>query len=77
MKGLLGPLLKLIAFAVVTILATSLLAVTIANVNLASATDYKARFTDVTALNEGDDIRIAGVRVGQVDGIKVVDRKTA
>ena len=77
MRGVLAPLLKLIAFAVVTILATTLLAVTIANVNLAGATDYKARFTDVTALNKGDDVRIAGVRVGQVDGIKVVDRKTA
>ncbi|GGU30651.1 MCE family protein [Lentzea flava] len=77
MRGVLAPLLKLITFAVVTILATTLLAVTIANVNLAGATGYKARFTDVTALNEGDDIRIAGVRVGQVDEIKVVDRKTA
>ncbi|TWP46338.1 MCE family protein [Lentzea tibetensis] len=77
MKGVLSPLLKLIAFAVVTILATTLLAVTIANVNLSSATDYSARFTDVTALNEGDDVRIAGVRVGQVDGIKVVDRRLA
>ncbi|HEX8870927.1 MAG TPA: MCE family protein, partial [Lentzea sp.] len=77
MRGVLAPLIKLIAFAVVTILATTLLAVTIANVNLAGATDYKARFTDVTALNKGDDIRIAGVRVGQVDEIKVVDRKTA
>jgi phospholipid/cholesterol/gamma-HCH transport system substrate-binding protein len=76
-KGVLAPLLKLIAFAVVTILATTLLAVTIANVNLADATDYKARFTDVTALNEGDDVRIAGVRVGQVDEIKVADRKIA
>jgi phospholipid/cholesterol/gamma-HCH transport system substrate-binding protein len=73
----LAPLLKLITFAVVTILATTLLAVTIANVNLAGATDYKARFTDVTALNKGDDVRIAGVRVGQVDDILVVDRKTA
>ncbi|ANZ37567.1 ABC transporter substrate-binding protein [Lentzea guizhouensis] len=77
MKGVLAPLLKLITFAVVTILATTLLAVTIANVNLAGATGYKARFTDVTALNEGDDVRIAGVRVGQVDEIQVVDRKTA
>ncbi|GAB2852337.1 MCE family protein [Lentzea nigeriaca] len=77
MRGVLGPLVKLITFAVVTVLATTLLAVTIANVNLAGATGYKARFTDVTALNSGDDIRIAGVRVGQVDEIKVVDRKTA
>jgi phospholipid/cholesterol/gamma-HCH transport system substrate-binding protein len=76
-RGLLAPLIKLIVFAVVTILATTVLAVTIANVNLHSSAGYTARFTDVTALNEGDDIRIAGVRVGQVDKITVVDRRIA
>ena len=77
MRGLAAPLIKLIVFAVVTILATTLLAVTIANVSLKSATGYTARFTDVTALNQGDDIRIAGVRVGQVEDIRVVDRRLA
>lgn len=77
MRGLAAPLIKLIAFAVVTVLATTLLAVTIANVSLTSATGYTARFTDVTALNEGDDIRIAGVRVGQVEDVRVVDRRLA
>jgi phospholipid/cholesterol/gamma-HCH transport system substrate-binding protein len=76
-RGLAAPLIKLIVFAVVTILATTLLAVTIANVSLKSATGYTARFTDVTALNKGDDIRIAGVRVGQVEDIRVVDRRLA
>ena len=77
MRGLVAPLVKLIVFAVVTILATTVLAITIANVSLNSATGYTARFTDVTALNEGDDIRIAGVRVGQVEDIRVVDRRLA
>ena len=77
MRGLAAPLVKLIIFVVVTILATTVLAVTIANVNLSSATGYTARFTDATALNNGDDIRIAGVRVGQVEGIRVVDRRLA
>jgi phospholipid/cholesterol/gamma-HCH transport system substrate-binding protein len=76
-RGLAAPLVKLIIFVVVTILATTVLAVTIANVNLSSATGYTARFTDATALNNGDDIRIAGVRVGQVEGIRVVDRRLA
>jgi phospholipid/cholesterol/gamma-HCH transport system substrate-binding protein len=76
-RGLAAPLVKLIVFAVVTILATTLLAVTIANVSLKSATGYTARFTDVTALNKGDDVRIAGVRVGQVEDIRVVDRRLA
>jgi phospholipid/cholesterol/gamma-HCH transport system substrate-binding protein len=77
MRSLAAPLIKLAVFAVVTILATTLLAVTISNVSFNGATGYTARFTDVTALNEGDDIRIAGVRVGQVEEIRVVDRRLA
>ncbi|MEJ2854747.1 MULTISPECIES: MCE family protein [unclassified Saccharothrix] len=77
MRTLAAPLVKLAVFAAVTILATALLAVTIANVNFNGATTYTARFTDVTALNEGDDVRIAGVRVGQVQDIRVVDRRLA
>ncbi|MBB5954826.1 phospholipid/cholesterol/gamma-HCH transport system substrate-binding protein [Saccharothrix tamanrassetensis] len=77
MRSLVAPLVKLTIFAVVTVLATTLLAVTISNASFSGASTYTARFTDVTALNEGDDIRIAGVRVGQVDGIEVVDRRIA
>ncbi|MEV8436919.1 MlaD family protein [Actinosynnema sp. NPDC051121] len=77
MRSLAAPLIKLAVFALVTILATTLLAVTISNVDFNGATGYTARFTDVTALNEGDDVRIAGVRVGQVDEIRVVDRRLA
>ncbi|QFZ23500.1 MCE family protein [Saccharothrix syringae] len=77
MRTLVAPLVKLAVFATVTVLATALLAVTIANVSFGGATDYTARFTDVTALNEGDDVRIAGVRVGQVEQVRVVDRRLA
>ncbi|GAA3433416.1 hypothetical protein GCM10018954_030190 [Kutzneria kofuensis] len=77
MRGIAGPLTKLIIFMVITVLATSLLALTIANIDLRSASDYSARFSDVTSLNVGDDVRIAGVRVGSVDGIQVVDRRQA
>ncbi|MGM1059120.1 MCE family protein [Saccharothrix sp. Mg75] len=77
MRSLAAPLVKLGVFAVVTVLATALLAVTISNANFADGTGYAARFTDVTALNEGDDVRIAGVRVGQVEEIRVVDRRVA
>ena len=77
MRGLAAPLTKLIIFMVITVLATSLLALTIANVDLRSASDYSARFSDVTSLNIGDDVRIAGVRVGSVDGIQVADRRQA
>lgn len=77
MRGLLAPLLKLISFAAVTLLATGLLAATIANIGGVGGTQYKARFTDVTGLNVGDDVRVAGVKVGQVSAIDVVDRRMA
>jgi phospholipid/cholesterol/gamma-HCH transport system substrate-binding protein len=76
-RGIAAPLIKLIIFTVVTVAATSLLAISIANVDLSATTDYKARFTDATLLLPGDDVRIAGVRVGQVEDVGIVDRKQA
>lgn len=72
-----GPLVKFSIFVVVTVLATTLLGLTIANADFSSKSQYKAQFTDVTALNPGDDIRIAGVKVGTVDAIDLVDRRVA
>ncbi|GHF52773.1 phospholipid/cholesterol/gamma-HCH transport system substrate-binding protein [Amycolatopsis bartoniae] len=77
MRGLAAPLVKGLVFAVVTVLATALLAVTIANQGGGETVSYRARFTDVTSLNDGDDIRMAGVRVGQVEDIELVDRRFA
>ncbi|MGB9376060.1 MAG: MCE family protein [Mycobacteriales bacterium] len=77
MRGLLAPLIKLIIFAVVTILLTGLLATTIAASGFGSRTSYNAEFTDVTGLLKGDDVRIAGVKVGSVENIKLVRRNIA
>lgn len=77
MRGIAAPLIKLIIFTVVTVAATALLAISIANVDLSETTDYKARFTDATLLLPGDDVRIAGVRVGQIEDVGIVDRKQA
>ncbi|HEY3684691.1 MAG TPA: MCE family protein [Streptosporangiaceae bacterium] len=76
-KSIVPPLIYSIIFIVVTVLATAVLGVSIANVGLGTTASYNARFSDVTGLNEGDDVRIAGVRVGQVESIKVVDRRVA
>jgi len=77
MRGLLSPLLKLITFLVVTSFATYVLAATIANTSFGKTTSYKAQFTDVIGLQLGDDVRIAGVRVGTITDIKVVDHNNA
>jgi phospholipid/cholesterol/gamma-HCH transport system substrate-binding protein len=76
-RSITAPLVKFLIFVVVTVLATGVLVFTIANNDLGSAPSYTARFTDVTALNVGDDVRIAGVKVGQVQDIRLVDRKLA
>ena len=68
---------KLTIFMVVTTLATSVLVVTIGNLSFADKTEYHAIFTDATAVTEGDDVRIAGVRVGSVTGIEIHDRDLA
>ena len=67
MRKLLAPLLKGLAFVLVTTVATALLALSISNVGVSERTSYSARFTDVTSLNPGDDVRIAGVRVGELE----------
>ena len=76
-RSITGPLVKFLVFVVITVLTTGLLAITIANRNLGSATSYTADFTDAAALNEGDDVRISGVKVGQVESIEVVDHRFA
>lgn len=64
-------------FIVVTTIATALLAVTIGNITFNTTTKYKAVFTDAVGLNQGDDIRIAGVKVGQVDKIQLYQNTLA
>ena len=65
-------LIKLIVFIVVTVLATGMLAATIGNFRFGGTQTYVALFTDVTGVQKGDDVRIAGVRVGEVKKVAVV-----
>ena len=73
MKSLAGPLTKLAVFALVTILASYVLIATITNAGYGEQLSYRAQFTDVAGLVEGDEVRIAGVRVGQVTGIGLAE----
>ncbi len=70
-------LVKLVIFIVVTTMATSVLVVLIGNLTFQSARDYKAVFSDVTGVVQGDDVRIAGVKVGSVKGVEIIDRNRA
>jgi phospholipid/cholesterol/gamma-HCH transport system substrate-binding protein len=76
-RGIARPLVKLIVFASVTILLTGLLAQTLGSISFSGGSTYRAHFTDVTGLLVGDDVRVAGVKVGQVSRIGLVDNKIA
>ena len=73
MRGLAAPLVKLVIFAVVTTLSAYVLVTTITNAGYGEQLTYTAQFTDVAGLVEGDEVRIAGVRVGQVVGIGLAE----
>jgi phospholipid/cholesterol/gamma-HCH transport system substrate-binding protein len=76
-KSIARPLIYSLIFIVVTATATTILGLSIANTSVGSSTGYSAIFTDVTGVTTGDDVDIAGVRVGQVTGISVYDRNLA
>jgi phospholipid/cholesterol/gamma-HCH transport system substrate-binding protein len=72
-----GDLTKLLIFIVVTTLATGVLVVTIGNLSFGDSKTYRALFSDATGVVEGDDIRVAGVKVGTVQGVAIADRTRA
>jgi phospholipid/cholesterol/gamma-HCH transport system substrate-binding protein len=77
MRNFVAPLVKIAIFAAITVTLTALLGLTIANSTVGPTTGYTARFTDATGLNVGDDIRMSGVRIGQVTDISVAENKYA
>lgn len=75
--GLLASFVKLAVFVVVTVLLSTVLATTIRGGTREDGTEYSAIFSDVTMLEEGDDVRIAGVVVGHVNEFEVYERDKA
>ncbi|MGH3647462.1 MAG: MCE family protein [Micromonosporaceae bacterium] len=74
-RGFMAPLVKLGLFTVVTGLTTLFLASTLSSYGTGGDPEYRARFKMVAGLLEGDDVRIAGVRVGKVTSIRLIDSK--
>ena len=76
-KSLAGPVIKSLIFIVVTVTVTTILGISIAHSGVSATVGYQAVFSDVTGLNVGDDVDIAGVRVGDVTSISVYRRNEA
>ena len=66
-----GAGVRFAVFAVVTLLATALLAMTIMNIDTQKTQSYSAVFTDAANVISGDEVRFAGVRVGTVKGVSL------
>ena len=75
--GLLSSFIKLTVFVVVTVILSTILATTIRGGTREEGTEYSAIFSDVTQLEKGDDVRIAGVVVGHVTDFEIHERDKA
>lgn len=64
-----GEAIKLTIFGVVGIVVGALLYLTLGQTQIGPTTSYHAIMTNVSGLESGDIVRIAGVRVGQVDSL--------
>jgi len=64
-----GPLIGLSLFMIVALTLTWLVYVSLRRDVAGKTAQYAAVFSDVYGLREGDDVRMAGVRVGRVEKV--------
>lgn len=69
--------IKLGVFTVVSVLVTGLLAAIMGNIGFGGGTTYRAVFSSASMLEKGDDVRVAGVSVGEVKKVEHYDRTQA
>ncbi|MCF8570747.1 MCE family protein [Gordonia sp. HY002] len=67
------PLIGFGVFAVVALLLTYLIWSTLERTVQGKVTDFATEFSDASGLASGDDVRMAGVRVGRVQDIELDD----
>ncbi|CDQ46627.1 MULTISPECIES: MCE family protein [Mycolicibacterium] len=71
MTGSRGVIVKFGIFALVMVLLTGALFAVFSEVRTGSTHGYSAVFTDASRLKAGDSVRVAGIRVGTVDGVSL------
>lgn len=69
-----SALIKLLAFAVLSSLLTAVVLATLLNLDVNPQHGYSAEFVNASGIETGDDVRIAGVQVGKVSSVRLVDR---
>ena len=68
---------KLGIFTVCSLVVTGLLAAIMGNIGFGGGTEYRAVFSTASMLEKGDDVRIAGVSVGEVREVEHWERTQA
>jgi phospholipid/cholesterol/gamma-HCH transport system substrate-binding protein len=68
---------KLLIFTIVSILVTGLLAAIMGNIGFGAGATYRAVFSNASMLEKGDDVRVAGVSVGEVKSVAHYERNQA
>lgn len=68
---------KLAVFTVVSVVVTGTLAVIMGNIGFGDRNEFKAVFANATMLEKGDDVRVAGVNVGEVKDVDHYQRTKA
>lgn len=68
---------KLGIFTIISILCTALLAAIMGNIGFGAGTEYRAVFSSASMLEKGDDVRVAGVSVGEVKKVEHYERNHA
>jgi phospholipid/cholesterol/gamma-HCH transport system substrate-binding protein len=66
-----GPLLKLMVFTAFSVTVAVVLYSTLANSLNERTSSYVAMFANASGLHPGDNVRVAGVRVGRVDKVSL------
>lgn len=69
--------IKLGIFSIVSVLVTGLLAAIMGNIGFGAGAEYKAIFSTASSIEKGDDVRVAGVSVGEVKKVEHYERNNA
>jgi phospholipid/cholesterol/gamma-HCH transport system substrate-binding protein len=64
---------KMAVFAAVTVVLLGMVATLIGNISFAPTRTYYAHFSDATGVLKGDRVRLSGVEVGKVQGVRLAD----
>ena len=76
MKGQGRTVVKFATFGTVMALLTGILFVTFSQHRTGATTEFSAVFTDASDIETGDSVRVAGIRVGTVQGVSLQPNKT-